>query len=126
MPTKAAAIKPFKVMTEVPAQRVANTLVSGIEGGIGYWAQIGNEKGPGYNSTTCDRIVAGKAHLLLTEVDDTMGKHLVLNRSAVEMGLTVMAEKYPKHFADMVSENDDATTGDVLVQCALLGEVVYG
>ena len=41
--------------------------------------------------------------------------------------MKVMHEKYTRHYADMVSEcNADATTGDVLVQCALFGEIVYG
>ncbi len=27
---------------------------------------------------------------------------------------------------DMLAENDDATTGDVFLQCALFGELVFG
>jgi hypothetical protein len=41
-------------------------------------------------------------------------------------GLQTMAEKYPRHFADFVAENDDADTGDVFLQCVVLGDVVYG
>jgi hypothetical protein len=44
----------------------------------------------------------------------------------VTKGLEIMATKYARHFADLVSENDDADTHDVFLQCALFGEVVYG
>lgn len=43
------------------------------------------------------------------------------------LGVRTMAEKYPQHFADMLKEGaSDATTGDVLVQCAIFGEIKYG
>lgn len=37
-----------------------------------------------------------------------------------------MAEKSPRHFADLLSEDDDATTHDVFIQHVLFGEVIYG
>jgi hypothetical protein len=45
--------------------------------------------------------------------------------AAIKSGLKVMAEKYPHHWQDFVSENDDAITGDVFLQCCLFGEIVY-
>jgi hypothetical protein len=41
-------------------------------------------------------------------------------------GLQVMAEKYPVHFNNFDSDNFDAETGDVFLQCSLFGEIVYG
>ncbi len=49
-----------------------------------------------------------------------------LDLASIARGLEVMATKEPRHFADLVSENDDAETADVFVQCCVLGEVVYG
>lgn len=117
-------MKPIIIKQPVDPKKVANTLVSALEGGTGYWAQIDNEKGPNYTANTCDKIVAGKAHLLIVDLDTQQSRKL--DRGAIEAGLVIMAKKYPQHFADMISENDDATTGDVLLQCALLGEVIYG
>ena len=37
-----------------------------------------------------------------------------------------MAEKYPRHFTDMIQEQDDATTADVFFQCVVLQDVIYG
>jgi hypothetical protein len=52
--------------------------------------------------------------------------HHELTGAKVRAGLQVLATKYPHHFADIVGDNSDCTTGDVLVQCALFGEIVYG
>ena len=37
-----------------------------------------------------------------------------------------MADKHKRHFDDMVSENGDADTADVFLQCCALKELVYG
>ena len=51
---------------------------------------------------------------------------MTLDGDAVQRGLQTMAEKYPRHWGDFIRENEDAITGDVFIQCCLLGEVVYG
>ena len=50
--------------------------------------------------------------------------HLTL--ADIEKGLETMRDKYPRHWADLVEENDDLITGDVFLQCAVFGELVYG
>jgi hypothetical protein len=37
-----------------------------------------------------------------------------------------MAKDYDWHFMNIITEDDDAITADVWLQCVLLGEVVYG
>ena len=37
-----------------------------------------------------------------------------------------MKKEYPSHYADLVEENDDAETGDIWLQLAVFGEVIYG
>jgi hypothetical protein len=44
----------------------------------------------------------------------------------IKAGLRSMAEEDPRHFGDLVSENDDATTHDVFIQHVLFNEVIYG
>ena len=53
-------------------------------------------------------------------------KPYLLNLKKIKRGMTVMAKKEPKHFADFVSGDYDQTTGDVFLQCCLFGEVIYG
>ena len=44
----------------------------------------------------------------------------------VQKGLELMRDQYPRHYADLVEENDDAITGDVWLQLAVFGELIYG
>lgn len=52
--------------------------------------------------------------------------HVDVDAKLVRMGLQIMASKYPRHFEDFVTENDDAETADVFGQCMVYGEIVYG
>lgn len=58
--------------------------------------------------------------------DDEGTEHVVTLRQARERIQTVFAEKHKRHLMDIVNEDDDGDTGDVLLQCIALGEVVYG
>lgn len=44
----------------------------------------------------------------------------------VRKGLRLMKKEYPYHYVDLVEENDDAITGDVWLQLAVFGELIYG
>jgi hypothetical protein len=51
-----------------------------------------------------------------------------LDRETVEKGLQLLAntEKYVHHFSNILQDNADAETGDVLIQFALFGDAIYG
>lgn len=48
-----------------------------------------------------------------------------LDLTSIRRGLDDLATKYPRHFADLVNENTDAITANVLLQCCLFGELIY-
>jgi len=111
----------------VPHERLNDLLVTAFEGGITYWCEsierskdTPESKALPYHS---DALIAG-ARLKLTVFDDEDTYFLDLLDCAD--GLTIMATKYPKHFSDFLAENEDATTGDVFVQCCIFGELIYG
>jgi len=122
------------VTTNIPESRIADLLCAGFEGGVGYWCCITGYTEPeeprsAWGDTTIFRHVdyplcGGAVLCEVTDEDDP--ETLILDRKAVERGLRLMAEKYPRHWGDFIAENEDACTGDVFIQCALLGEVVYG
>ena len=60
-----------------------------------------------------------------TEEERAEGRHPI-TLDNVKKGLELMQEKYPNHYADLVEENDDAITGDVWLQLAVFGELIYG
>jgi hypothetical protein len=131
----------------IPEQRLKDLICCGIEGGIGYWAEIYDyEFGSGFSSK--DFLEGGKmtdpknywhpsqlipfvkgCSVVLQQTDVEAGEEADvwrLNRQALVDGLTIMMNKYPRHAANFLDENEDAETGDVFIQCCLLGEIVYG
>jgi hypothetical protein len=68
-------------------------------------------------------LTGGSLVIKAQELDD---KDYILDAAAIKKGSAVMAEKYPRHYADALTENDDACTGDVFLQCCLFGELVFG
>lgn len=74
------------------------------------------------------KITDGGSHVA-KEYDDSDGKIIgryPVNLKMLKKGLERMASEYPKHYADIVNNNDDADTADVLLQLATLGEIKYG
>ncbi len=49
----------------------------------------------------------------------------ILNLEAIQKGLNIMSEKYPKLFQEIIDGNDDINTSDVLAQCIVYGEEVF-
>ncbi len=134
---------PINVIVSISDEVIRNLLCCAFEGGIGYWCQL---KGYKYvkGITAKDFEEGGR----LTIPDDYNPKYLLvplvegcsvelidieddnkqysLNLEALKRGLTNLAEKVPRQFGNMISGNDDASTGDCFVQCCLFGEVKYG
>jgi len=115
-------------------QQIKDLLCCGMEGGIGYWAVIVAYEPEG----VCDQDDVEFPHLDVPFLDggciimqvtdsgpDETPESLVLDREALQRGSQVMAEKYPRHMASLVNDNTDSETGDVFIQCCVLGEIIY-
>lgn len=125
----------FDVTTRVQVRRLQDLLCSALEGGSNYWYMIHEEVKP---SAMPDRVDEARVYphidyptnpggaLLIGDREDPKDPPKRLDLPAIQRGIQVMAEKYPKHFGDFMNENDDATTGDVFLQCCLFGQLVYG
>ncbi len=123
----------FKVTTEIDNDKVAGLLCTAFEGGASYWAEVLDKKAPrrkptfrgDWNEYTTYSYPLGTGGRVRIK-DRESGKIYTLNRASILKGLQLMAEKAPNHFGDFVNENDDADTGDVFLQYALLGDLIYG
>jgi hypothetical protein len=113
----------MKVQVEVPEQFIKDTLVSGFEGGSGYWLQIRNDlkpMGKDYIETLFDTGL-----MVQDQLNEESGA-IMLTKKMIEEGVSKMAIHQPRHFQDMVNENGDAETGDVLLQFVVNGALLYG
>lgn len=134
----------MKVNVEVDNEKIKGLLCCAFEGGSNYWAKIDscnlpdnlsmNDFGVGGKFQTKNYwhwsqiipLVEGCSLIIEDQECHTYGEKYILNIQAIHKGLQIMANQYPNHFADFMSQQDDATTGDVFLQCCLFGKVVYG
>ncbi len=136
---------------EVSDEQLRYLLCSALEGGSNYWYMhtrsefpagvdyVDFEKGGRFGNDEWSwpyliPFTDGCALIMTTEkagdeaefnADGSL-KEYRLDRAALTKGIDIMAQKYPRHFANVMTENGDAETGDVYLQCCLFGEIVYG
>lgn len=119
---------------EIPAnqRRIEDLLCGAFEGGSNYWYLIERYEYPEGQTHESLKIQQGYIQLpflggrvIIKDIEGEDPKEYVLDKEACLRGLKVMAEKYPRHYADWMVENDDVITADVYLQCCLFGEIVY-
>jgi hypothetical protein len=107
-----------EVSIQVPEQRVIDVVINGLE--TTQWCGVRN-----YHYAHIERWFEGGNMLdVYNHYEDD--EPLQLSKQKLQRGLQLMSEKHPRHLVDIIEECDDATTGDVLLQLALFGEIVYG
>jgi hypothetical protein len=114
----------------VTRQQVANLLVSAFEGGSNYWytiTEFGNPDKVPVEFSHIDLPFSENGYLMIgtNEDGDDGVPDKRLDKEALRTGLMLMARKYPRHFRDLMDDNEDATTGDVFLQCCLFGKVIF-
>lgn len=108
-----------KVTHTFDRERIECLLISAFEGGSNYWIKWAQAvQGGDIYDAAFDYGVRIRA--------DGEPHSRLLNLAAMHKGLQDMADHHPRHMADFISGNDDATTGDVFLQLCLFGEVIYG
>ena len=131
------------IKTRVTDKTLRGLLCSALEGGSNYWYMVekyefaaglsyddfregGRMQDPAEYWHPCEIIPFADGCALVIGDKEEPGKTYRLDKAALHKGIQIMAEKFPRHFADVVNENDDADTGDVYLQCCLFGDVIYG
>ncbi len=114
---------------EITAQRIQDLLCGAIEGGSNYWIEQCTDLTYPEGKTRADfkypyiEVPMAGGSYMVKPIEG--GKPVKLDREAIMRGLQLMAEKEPGYWSDFITENDDAITGDIFLQCALFGEVLF-
>lgn len=134
--TTTSAPESITITSTVPLSRIAGLLVSALEGGSGYWLRVEKYQVPPTPVAHMEDLDEVYPHVdyplteggavICRDIEDPKRGKLTLDLDAIKRGLALMQARSPRHWGDFVSENYDATTGDVFVQYCLLGELVYG
>jgi hypothetical protein len=132
MAVKSEPVVSVQATVDVPEQRIADLLETGLYGSswfgltkINYPAGVGKD-----TDYTLVPLMEG-GHLVITDysVEEEGEKPVpyTLDRAALLRGLQLFANLKPqRHWAAFIEENDDQETGDVFLQLCLFGEVLYG
>lgn len=117
---------------KVSRQQVANTLWHAFTGEIPWFTITETVAPQTIKFRSIDQVSPGIVDYPLNEggvvrVVSTGAKPEIfeLRLDVITRGLDVLASRYPRHFADLVNENCDAITADVLLQCCFFGELLY-
>lgn len=128
----------FEIKQLIDKENVALLLTAAFNGGIKSWAKdlkittdapnYDVEWGEPFNNNGPSIMVAcpilGGA-IMFTDDEEVPNKNYVINRWDLNVGLDRMARKYPRHFADVMTDNIDTTTADIFIQCCVFGEIKY-
>jgi hypothetical protein len=114
-----------KLTDEQYKQIVEDNFVSAIEGGSNYWYVI--EEGR-WNAGK--HIWDGTMTISNKKIVEDEHKSKIIEKKidahSIAKGWEVFKKSHQRHYKDAIAENGDATTGDVLLQCIVLGKVIYG
>lgn len=122
----------MQVTIDIPDHRIADLLCAAWEGGSNYWAEA---NGTPYEEDKSGNVAQGTCGQLrlklspLVRVWDREGggnKSYTLTREKLSRGLHLMAAKAPRQFGEFLADDADAITADVFLQCAVLGDIIYG
>lgn len=106
----------------IKRQVLVDLLVTAVEGGSNYWAGFSNISP---NGESYDRV-------RVTDFEDNSKDRGEFSADDLLVGLQRLAADPPpfesalKHLTDVIREDYDADTADVVLQMSIFGEVVYG
>ncbi len=147
---------PIKVQltVNIDPQLIRDLVITAVEGGINYWCEEVALMLPQDDSSRpfqarsftqmADSGFPGVGYIILIAKEPPRSEatnrefHLmlapgnigtardILRGANIAYGLQVMAEKYPRHFGNLMGDAWDAETADVFIQCCIFGEIIYG
>ena len=105
----------MKVLVEIDEQRLWEEVLGSCWVGYDWWTSVRYISG--------DWDVIGELTIAYDDPDSdaTIVDSLTLGKLA--KGYAIVCEKYP-HLSDL--DNQDACSGDAIIQCALMGDIIYG
>lgn len=106
----------MKVLTK---SDLVNLFILACEGGSNYWADSLTPLGK------CEDAYEAMLYGFVV-TDITTGKRHRISHGKIKIAEMLMIKNERRHLGDLLSENEDATTGDVFLQLCVFGEVIYG
>lgn len=120
--------KTINVPFDVTDRLISDLLCLAFEGGSSYWAEFVEQiVRPGGTETefNSDALAAGNTLRVYYDDEGNMNSLPLTNEDMAE-AIGLAALNRPRVWLDIINDNMDADTGDIILQLALFGEVIYG
>lgn len=108
-------------------QMIVDLLIAAFEGGSNYWYDelepLKRTSGAGHTSDKFYEDIMEHGFKLLDKESEVSHE---INPEDFEYALKLMGTLHPKHLEDVISENTDASTGDVFLQLLVFNRIIYG
>jgi len=115
----------IKIDYTVSEERLKDLFITAVEGGSNYWYQIESDTHGDYLKTMFTKgLEISNGRMYDKDHPEYVSEHISVE--TLLHGLKIMHDRYHHHWNYFMSENEDADTADVFLQCALFGEVIYG
>ena len=124
------------IQIKLTDQQHEDLIVTALEGGSNFWYDLSDEAIKIINNATKGqkeplsirfwKALQNGAVIPINDIEEEDSKIGEISLASIEKGEQLLADKYPSHLADILSESGDANTADVWFQLCTLGEVVYG
>ena len=123
---------------ELTRQQNENWIVDALEGGSNYWYIIGinglnavrsvvSREEDEYFCTALHKAIFDRgAKVEIRDREDTDTVLGYLSKESIAKGLKKCKEEHPKYISQMLTEEEDAITADVIFQYCLMGEIMFG
>lgn len=104
---------------------LTDLLCSALEGGSNSWYEIThhNKERDEFYHVVPFRITG---ELWIGDRDNYLKEAVKLTVPDMYKAIALMKYEYPRHWQDFINDNADAETGDVFLQLALFGKIVFG
>lgn len=126
------------ITQDISDQRIFDLLTSALEGGSNYWYMLEEKIEPSewlfleemrpqtQTHWAQEYALSQDGALIIGDEESDNGDTYRLDRKAIKKGLQLMSTNEPSAMADFMTEDEDATTGDIFLQLCLFGKVIYG
>jgi hypothetical protein len=113
-------------MKNLSSQRIADLIVTCIEGGSEYWVERIDLHGKDYSKKSTYEGTGWKLTVYVDEGDEVVA--YIFDKDAVQKGLEYLFsnERYHDFYKAITSDDFDAEDADCFLQASLFGELVYG
>lgn len=119
VPVKPVAPKSFGVAITIDDEKILNALETG---GWSHWGYYGNRRDNVSRETRWEALIKDGVPVSIRDVD---GGETTVDRDAIQRGLAAMIADQPERLPEIMHDECDSETCDVLVQYACFGKVVY-